>query len=111
MDKDFEIALLRGDLEQLKYFIENGQDIHANGDSPLHCATRCGYVDVVKYLVENGANIDDFVIKLASDFGYVEIIEILTKKISEKEQEFWKSKTLNNHNENEKHEKIFRKNI
>jgi len=35
----------------------------------------------------------------------------LTKKISEKEQEFWKSKTLNNHNENEKHEKIFRKNI
>jgi len=38
--------------------IENGANIHARNDQALSFAISFGYLEVVKYLVENGANIN-----------------------------------------------------
>jgi ankyrin repeat protein len=46
-----------GHLQIVKYLVENGADIHAINDRPLRSASKHGYLEIVKYLVENGANI------------------------------------------------------
>jgi len=44
-------------LEVVKFLVENGANIHANNDLALCWAAENGYLEIVKYLVENGANI------------------------------------------------------
>jgi hypothetical protein len=46
-----------GYLEVVKYLVENGADIHANNGYALKYASQHGYLEVVKFLVENGADI------------------------------------------------------
>ena len=45
------------DLDVIKYLIENGADIHAGDDYILRYSAYIGHFEVVKFLVENGANI------------------------------------------------------
>ena len=46
-----------GHLEVVKYLVEQGADICVDSDQALRWASRNGYLKVVKYLVEQGANI------------------------------------------------------
>ena len=53
------IAVDTGNLDIVKYLVEHGADIHIVHDFPLRTASEYGYLDIVKYLVEKGANIND----------------------------------------------------
>ncbi|PVZ98621.1 hypothetical protein BB558_005371 [Smittium angustum] len=56
---DFTVqgASSNGYLDIVKNLVENGADIHQNNEVALKEASENGYLDIVKYLVENGANI------------------------------------------------------
>ena len=45
------------DINVIKMLVENGADIHANNDAALRHAAYRGHLEVVKYLVEKGADI------------------------------------------------------
>ena len=51
-------AVYNGHLEVVKYLVENGANINGNEYSMLIETSDNGYLDIVKYLVENGANIN-----------------------------------------------------
>ena len=46
-----------GYLEIVKFLVENRANIHADDDDALRLASGVGHLEVVKYLVEHGANI------------------------------------------------------
>jgi len=46
-----------GHLEVVKFLIEQGADIHADDDASLRWASYYGHLPVVQYLVEQGADI------------------------------------------------------
>ena len=50
-------AIMKGDLESVKKFIEYGTDVNeiSNGLTPLMFAARYNKVDIIKYLLEKGA--------------------------------------------------------
>lgn len=50
-------AALMGHLDIVKYLIEHGANIHAHNDRAIQLASNYGKLDVVKYLVEHGANV------------------------------------------------------
>ena len=53
------IAARKGDLDRVKAAVIRGEDIDGRGsdeDTALHNACRNGHVDIVKYLLANGAN-------------------------------------------------------
>ena len=53
------IEAWKGDLDRVKAAVIRGEDIDGRGsdeDTALHNACRNGHVDIVKYLLANGAN-------------------------------------------------------
>ena len=56
------LAICKGDVEVVKKFIQYGADVNenSNGMTPLMYAARYNNLEILKYLVENGA---DFKIK------------------------------------------------
>jgi len=46
-----------GQQEMVKYLIENGADVNAENDGALRAAANNGHLEIVKYLVGNGADI------------------------------------------------------
>ena len=56
-DSLLECAAGKGELSLVKYAIENGADIHYDVDGALSYASKNGHFDVVKWLVENGADV------------------------------------------------------
>ena len=76
-------AAKSGNLEVVKYLVENGADIHAEKDYALRLAAYNGHLDVVKYLVEKGVNIHadgDYSLKLATVNGNLEVVKYLVEK-------------------------------
>ncbi len=57
MDELLQYASTYGYLSVVKYLVENGADVHAELDGALKTAARNGHLEVVEFLVENGANI------------------------------------------------------
>jgi len=57
---NFSASIANGELETVASYINNGmpvdQPLNSNGVTPLMLAVRCGQLDVVTYLVEQGAN-------------------------------------------------------
>jgi ankyrin repeat protein len=75
--------ILVSDLEYGKYLVEQGADIHADGDYPLCLASRYGKLEVVKYLVEQGGDIHadrDYPLRLASEYEQLEVVEYLKEQ-------------------------------
>ena len=54
-------ASKNGHLQVVKFLVENGADIHANDESALRHASKHGCLEVVKFLVENGIFIKNIV--------------------------------------------------
>jgi ankyrin repeat protein len=51
------VAALNGHLEIVKYLVEHGADIHIWEDEALRVASFNGHLEVVKYLLLQGADI------------------------------------------------------
>lgn len=71
-------------LVSVNYQFGNGgysRYINTSSCNPLISASTNGHLDIVKYLVEKGANINDYndkVIKLASEYKHLDIVNYLT---------------------------------
>lgn len=63
-------------LDIVKYALENGADIHDRDDLTLRHALAKGYLNIAKYLIENGAN-SDYVLRVASEKGRLDIVKYL----------------------------------
>jgi ankyrin repeat protein len=57
MDDQLNSAAMNGRLDEVKFLIKNGANIHANENSALVGAASAGNLEIVKYLLDNGANI------------------------------------------------------
>jgi hypothetical protein len=57
---DYALILSAGNghLEMVKYLVEHGADIHKNDDEALSVSAGNGHLDIVKYLLEKGANLN-----------------------------------------------------
>lgn len=53
-------AIVKGDLETVKKFIEYGANVNESSDgvTPLMLAARYNKVEIIKLLLENGANVN-----------------------------------------------------
>lgn len=77
-----------GDISLVMYFLEAGAPIDSDENSALMVASKRGYVDIVRYLLENKAYIysrnsgDKTALDLAEEAGNSEIIDILKKSLS-----------------------------
>ena len=57
MIMQYRWASENGHLEVVRYLVEQGANIHANNDYAIRWASENGHLEVVRYLVEKGANI------------------------------------------------------
>ena len=80
------------DLSLTKYAVEHGADIHILGDYPLVNAIKFGNVEVVKYLIENGAYIEHPLL-LASAKGYIDIVKYLVERGENINDKDWHNQT------------------
>jgi ankyrin repeat protein len=46
-----------GNLQEVKYLINKGADVHYESDDPVYFAAANGHLDIVKYLIDKGADI------------------------------------------------------
>ena len=70
----------RGSIEEIKYLVSKGKDIHLYDDEALRLAATNGHLDVVKYLISLGANIhskDDEALRQAALHGYLDVVKYL----------------------------------
>lgn len=53
-------AIIKGDMETVKKFVEYGSDVNENfnGITPLMLAARYNRVEIIKYLLDNGAKLN-----------------------------------------------------
>ncbi len=81
LSRYFLIALQRGNSQLVKFCVENGADINeVNNRWPIVEASIYGNVDVVKYLLEHGANLhfqEDLAFRVACVFGQLEMAQFL----------------------------------
>lgn len=60
-DTAISLAAYEANLERIKYFIKHGANIHLGSScdgAAIHQACRLSHMNVLKFLVENGANVD-----------------------------------------------------
>lgn len=85
INKELVIASEAGDIETVKQMLAKGADASAMGPNSgaLHCAAANGHRDIVKLLLENGANPDVadnqsyYPLHLAAAFKHLEIVKDL----------------------------------
>ncbi len=83
------VAAAHGKVNIAKYLIECGMDVNQNGDisggNPIRSAADNGYLDIIKLLYQNGAEIDVSEATKNPLFsaiygGYYEIVKFLVEK-------------------------------
>jgi ankyrin repeat protein len=80
-------AAKQGNLEVIKFLIENGANINIYDDLAFRVAAKNGHFEIIKFLVEKGANIhavDDYPLRWAAKNGHTKVVNYL-KSITEKE--------------------------
>ena len=87
-NKALRTASCYGHLEIVKYLIENGADVHSFNDQALRYASGYGHLEIVKYLIENGADIGQFADYTCS----FEIVKYLNGRQIRKLVKPWKEK-------------------
>ena len=80
-------SISRNQLNLLKFFVKHGADIHFDNDYPFITASIYGYLNIMKYLLEKGSNINaidmDYnktALNYAIDEGHFEIVKFLIEK-------------------------------
>ncbi|MCK9283496.1 MAG: ankyrin repeat domain-containing protein [Rhodocyclaceae bacterium] len=82
-DDALMLAAYRGDLENVKKLVAAGADVHPAGWTPLLYAAFQGKAAVVRYLLENGAQVDapapngQTALMLATLGNYVDVVDVL----------------------------------
>lgn len=69
-----------GHFEVVKFFVENGADIHANSEFALKSSAKNNHFSIVKYLVEKGADIhvdNDYPFQYSAHHEYFKLIKFL----------------------------------
>jgi ankyrin repeat protein len=99
-DNDFEEfidSIERGDFDKVKYFVKEknfGKD-HIYESDALQLAAKYGYLDIVKYLVEQGADVNwidhdgSFALILSTKYGHFDVVKYLVEHgsdINEKDE-------------------------
>jgi ankyrin repeat protein len=78
-----EVVLRRasadGNLEVVKYVIERGANVNVREGSPLRSAALAGHYEIVKYLVEKGSIISPKVYEFSKKNGHCHIADYLDK--------------------------------
>ncbi len=77
--RGLQSASALGNLTVVKYLIEQGADIHADNNAALRYATYNGHLPVVRFLVENKADIYDPVLRHACWGCHLPVIEFLVE--------------------------------
>jgi ankyrin repeat protein len=70
-----------GSLELIKYALNKGDNIHAYDVGPLRWAIRGKHLEIIKYLIRHGADInsvDNIVLEKAKQEGF-DVIEYVNK--------------------------------
>ena len=78
---------LLGNLENVKYLVEQGADISVSNYISLRYAVRMGHLEVVKFLVEQGSDIsvnNHYPLRTAVFVGHLEIVNYFRKVLSDK---------------------------
>lgn len=81
INKSLEHAIQKGDVELAKYLLEEGAD--PKSYILVDCAITCNRIDILKILIEKGANINDYEkimvpsYIIAASYGYYEIVKFL----------------------------------
>jgi ankyrin repeat protein len=80
--KNLDRALVKysqsGNLEIVKYLVEHGADVHAGDDEALHLSSNNGHLEIVEYLVEHGADIN-VALFASSEHGHLHIVKYLVE--------------------------------
>lgn len=83
-------AINNNDLKLLNILVSLGADIHVDNEASLKLASQKGYLNIVKYLVQHGAVINDDVLLEAK--YHSEVLDYLTQII--RQRELWKEKGI-----------------
>lgn len=78
--KYFREACINGNLDLVKFMVENGADIQENKNYPIQFAIAHRHLEIVKYLIEKGANVlndDNLALRRASSNGHLEVVKLL----------------------------------
>lgn len=83
----FGKAIIKGDLKEAEYLLNHKwRDLIAEGETPLHIASRAGHLEIVKLLIENGASLNikeangDTPLHNAINGKHLEIVQLLIEK-------------------------------
>jgi ankyrin repeat protein len=71
------MAVNGGFYDIVRYLVENGANVHGDNNGALHMAIDRGHLDIVKYLVDNGADIDNWARYIANYYNNADIIRYL----------------------------------
>ena len=84
MDRPLIYASMNGQLELVKYLIkEQGANIILDENKALRTASCYGHLEIVKCLIENGADIHSFngsALRYASGYGHLEVVKYLVEQ-------------------------------
>jgi len=73
---------IHGVLQLVKQSIKEGADIHSNNEMPLRLSIENGHIIIVKYLIDNGADVNnDYVLDMWDDFHHTLTYKSMQKYI------------------------------